>query len=307
MGKDRKTRLINLLDFLKQTDAKVVGGLGLGGGIRTLYRHLSILHAEERAFKSSDLWIQEKISKGTLSAKNRLTSRIVNIPLKSLSPSLRRHSGVDYLNITEKSDFIITDNFASSDEFFEDKKLKQRFEISRQSWKEYLKRRQGSVFIARKFDLSAPGTRLISFYSSVLLVPGEFWLLRNINSDFSKVMCLWFNSTPNLVQMFLNRTETRGAWMKTDISTLRENYVLDPRTLERREKNELLDTFNSIATQAFPSITEQLRTVYPARNKIDTTVLKAIGFDENEVENILNYLYPALHGEIEKLKAMMEG
>jgi hypothetical protein len=307
MGKDRKTRLIKLLDFLKQTDTKVVGGLGLGGGIRTLYRPLSILHSEERALKSSDLWVQEHISKETLYAKNRLTSRIVNIPLESLCPSLRRHSGIDHLNITETSDFIVTDDFASSDEFFEDKKLKQRFKTSRRSWKAYLKRRQGSVFVARKFDLSAPGTRLVSFYSSVLLVPGEFWLLRNLSSDFSKIMCLWFNSTPNLVQMFLNRTETRGAWMKTDISTLRENYVLDPRTLESTEKNELLDTFNSIATHAFPNITEQLRTVYHARKKIDTAVLKSIGFDENEVENILSYLYPALHGEIEQLKAMMKG
>lgn len=307
MGKDRKTRLIKLTDFLKQANVEIVGGLGLGGGIRTLYRHLSILYSNERALKSSDLWLKEKISEGTLSARNRFTNNIVNIPLHSVAPSLRRPSGVDCVDVTEKSDFLVTDTFSCIEDFFEDKKLMQRFERNKKCWKDYVERRQGSVFVARKFDLSAPGTRLVSFYSSVSLVPGEFWLLRNLNSEFSKVLSIWFNSTPNLIQMFLNRTETRGAWMKIDIKALKEMYVIDPRTIGRKEINELLEIFDSIAALPLPRITEQLRKVHPARKKIDETILKIVGFNESEIDNILALTYPALYNEIDKLKTLMEG
>lgn len=187
------------------------------------------------------------------------------------------------------------------------KKILQRFERNKKCWNDYVKRRQGSVFVARKFDLSASGTRLISFYSSVSLVPGEFWLLRNLNLEHSKVLSIWFNSTPNLIQMFLNRTETRGAWMKTDIEALKGMYVIDPRAIGRKEVNELLELFDSIATLPLPSITEQLRTVNSARKKIDETILKIVGFNDSEIDNILAVAYSALYNEIDKLKTLMEG
>jgi len=36
-------------------------------------------------------------------------------------------------------------------------------------------------------------------------------------------------------------------------------------------------------------------------------VLRVLGFDEDEVRRILDYLYPALANEIEQLKALMKG
>lgn len=95
--------------------------------------------------------------------------------------------------------------------------------------------------------------------------------------------------------------------MKSDISTLKETYVLDPRTLDSKEKHELLELFNTIVQSPFPSISEQLRVIHPARRKIDQTILKIIGFSEDETEDMLNYLYPALHSEIDKLRTLMEG
>lgn len=307
MGNDRKTRIIKLSDFLKQTHAEIGGGLGLGGGIRTLYRHLSVLYSDERALKNSDVWLKEKVSDETLTAVNRFTKNTIDIPLQSVSPSLRRPSCVDSLDITEKSDFIVTDTFPSVADFFEDAKIMQSFHKNKRSWKDYIKRRQGSVFFARKFDLSAPGTRLISFFSGVPLVPGEFWLMRGLRMESSKILSLWFNSTPNIVQMFLTRTETRGAWMKTDIKSLKENYVLDTRTLTKEEVNGLLEVFDSVANCSFPSIFEQFKTCNPTRKKIDEAVLKTVGFKEKEIDEMLARIYPSMSDEIDKLKVLMEG
>lgn len=299
--------IFKLQEFLKQTKVEFVGGLGLGGGIRTMYRQLSILDTEERALKLSDLWIKEGKMNRNIIVRNRFTKEIVNIPIDCLVPSLRRPSGVGYMDVTESSDFLVEDTFLDMDRFFNDTKAMKNFVKNKAVWKEYVERRLGGVFMARKFDISAPGTRLLCFYSSAPLVPGEFWLIRNLSSDFARVFCLWINSTPNLVQMFINRTETRGAWMKSDIRTLRDTYVIDPRVLTTNEKNELLNTFSKMSRCAFPSLTEQLKTMHPARREIDKLILRIIGFDESEIVEMIDRLYPVLYDEIERLKTLMEG
>lgn len=307
MGKDRKPRLVRLQGFLKETDTEIVGGLGLGGGIRTMYRRLSILNAEERALKLSDTWIKEKIVNRTILLKNRFTKETVNIPLGCVVPSLRRPSGISYLDVTEISDFVVEDIFPDMDKFFNDPKTMGDFVRNKTLWKEYISRRLGTVTIARKYDLSAPGTRFLCFFSSASLVPGEFWLIRNLSIESAKIFCLCFNSTPNLAQMFLNRTETRGAWMKTDMRTLKETYIIDPRTLAANEKDELVNTFDRNSRLAFPNITEQLRTMYSPRKEIDKMMLRIIGFGKSEIERMLDRLYLALYREIEKLKTLMKG
>lgn len=95
--------------------------------------------------------------------------------------------------------------------------------------------------------------------------------------------------------------------MKTDIEALKGMYVIDPREIGRKEVNELLELFDSIATLPLPSITEQLRTVNSARKKIDETILKIVGFNDSEIDNILAVAYSALYNEIDKLKTLMEG
>jgi hypothetical protein len=211
------------------------------------------------------------------------------------------------MDVTEISDFVVKDTFPNMDKFLNDTKTVRNFVRNKVLWKEYISRRLGTVIIARKYDLSAPGTRFLCFFSSAPLVPGEFWLIRNLSLEFAKFLCLWFNSTPNLVQMFLNRTETRGAWMKSDIRTLKETHIIDPRALAANEKDELLSTFNRMSRLAFPNITEQLRIMYSPRKEIDKMMLRIIGFGDSEIEGMLNNLYLALYKEIEKLKALMEG
>jgi len=41
--------------------------------------------------------------------------------------------------------------------------------------------------------------------------------------------------------------------------------------------------------------------------KIDKAILKILGFSDNEINDILDFLYPALANEIEQLKALMKG
>jgi hypothetical protein len=40
---------------------------------------------------------------------------------------------------------------------------------------------------------------------------------------------------------------------------------------------------------------------------VDRILLKLLGYDKDKIEEILDYLYPALANEIENLKQLMEG
>ena len=57
----------------------------------------------------------------------------------------------------------------------------------------------------------------------------------------------------------------------------------------------------------FPSIVEQLKDRFWAREAIDRAFLKILGFNDKETEEALSFLYPALANEIEQLKALMKG
>lgn len=133
------------------------------------------------------------------------------------------------------------------------------------------------------------------------------WSVKGIPKDEAKIITLWFNSTLNLLSALTRRTETRGAWMKLHEYVLKDLWILDPSKLTKEERNLLLEVFNKVRETPFPSILEQLRGRFWARVEIDKVILKVLGFNETETNQLLDYLYPALTKEIEQLKTLMEG
>jgi len=57
----------------------------------------------------------------------------------------------------------------------------------------------------------------------------------------------------------------------------------------------------------FPSLLKQLKDKFPVRVEIDKLMLGVLGFGDDEIDRILDYLYPALANEIEQLKTLMRG
>ncbi|MGB9675938.1 MAG: hypothetical protein ACPL0C_01960 [Candidatus Bathyarchaeales archaeon] len=83
--------------------------------------------------------------------------------------------------------------------------------------------------------------------------------------------------------------------------------ILNPEKLTEDERKILLNTFEKVQDVSFPSVLEQLRGRFWARVEIDRTILKVLGFNETETNQLLDYLYPALTKEIEQLKILMQG
>lgn len=239
--------------------------MGLGGGIRTYYRWLSILRDKSRAIKAADQWIMKNDEGHSVKAENRATGYQVTVPKKAISPSLRRHSGVGYIDISKMTDYVIVDKFDGIERFITEDALLKKFTKAVKSWSQYVDARLCNLIVLRKFDFSASGTSVFAFYSDLPAAPGDLWGLLGLESEEARILAAWYNSTPNLLQMFLNRTETRGAWMKIDASALKQSYVLNYPELRASEKRSLLSTIRRMAEVKCPSILKQLDDRYVPR------------------------------------------
>jgi len=298
-----KSKFVRLQDFLSSQNTRLVRGTEMTfGGLES--EALTILSKKERAIKSSDIWILHEIGKRYITAKHRFKGDHVMIPRKVVSPALRRVALIDKLDLSDGSDFVITDYYAGLGELL---KLATESEnkINIKKWKHYVKERSGNLALVRRPDLSASGTCLLAFYSKVEITPSKMAWSVKLEDKQAIVLSLWFNSTLHILQILLNRIETRGALIECSGYILEDFLTLDPLNLPKRELKKLLSVFNRLKKVTFSSLLEQLKTGSPSRMELDKAILRVIGYSEEECKELLSKLYKALVEEIELLKEMM--
>ncbi|MDW8021191.1 MAG: N-6 DNA methylase [Nitrososphaerota archaeon] len=270
--------------------------------------HAFILHDSFRARKRNDLWIMDQITENELITRNIKLEWRVSLPLRALGRGLRRLSYVDTIDVTDNADYLILSWFDKlrdlASPLLNTKELEKLDSKVIRSWKNKFESRKSNVILGRRFDISAPGTSLIAFYSKNPIVGADFWSIKNIESDYGKVLTLWLNSTINLLQVFILRTETRGAWMKIHDYMLEELLVPKPHELSEIKYSELIDVFEQVKNARFPSILKQLKDKNPLRRLIDETCLSVLGYRGNSTQ-LLDKLYESLANEIIILKKMM--
>jgi hypothetical protein len=183
----------------------------------------------------------------------------------------------------------------------------QNFRGHSRAWNNYVRSRFGKFLISRRFNLSAIRTHLLAFYSSEPTTGQNLWSLKGVDEDEAKILSLWFNSTPNLLQVYLQRMETGGTWMEINDSMINEFLLPKVDSLDKGQKRNLLSLFERIRGIEFPSILDQLKGRFAPRKEIDIALLQVIGYSLDEANHLLDYLYPALADEIEKLTTLLQG
>jgi type I restriction-modification system DNA methylase subunit len=302
-----KRPLVSMEDYVKQNHAEVVRGIETKSSKSVPVQSTYILRDKSRAEKKNDIWILSGWSKTSLTARNRFEGSSVKIPLTSVSRALRSPSTVSSFNISELNDFVVAKDFPDADKFFGIKNYAKR-KKQLKDWKEYVDSRLSTILLARRFDMSSSGTCLFAFYSNNPLAgAGVNWDLRGLKEEDAKLLTVWYNSTPNILQIFLTRIETRGAWINFHEYALNELRILDTNKLAPDARRSLLKTFSELKDTNFPSLLEQLRSKHPGRRKVDIAVMTVLGYTEAEAGRIIDNLYPALADEIDRLKSLMAG
>jgi len=303
---NHKNKLLPFRNYIKKRKLDVIRGVETRAQYGFPFYEAFVIKDLNRALKSHDLWLAEKIEESTIIAKNRFTNETVEIGKKRLCYGIRRASGLNTIDLSNSQDYIVMEPFEGIERFLPSKSV-GNFRKHYKSWKEYVRSRFGKFLISRRFDLSATGTCFLAYYSTEPTTGQNLWSLKGVSEEEARILSLWFNSTPNLLQVYLQRMETRGAWMEINDGMINDFLLPDIRSLNNKERRNLLDLFERIKNKEFPSILDQLKTEFAPRREIDTVILQLLGYSSEEAAQLLDYLYPALASEIEKLKTLMEG
>lgn len=257
--------------------------------------------SEERAIRKEDLWILHKVQRDHIVVcKRDLPEFTVTIPIGVVEPALRTIAGNSFMDLSDRTDFVVVRNFPESGTFFVGKRRSLIEVLS--DWQRYVMDRKGNLIVLRRFPINAPGTMHLCYYSSVGVAgPGTTWVAK-IPDGEAKILTLWFNSSLHLAQVFHERIE--DIWLDVHKYILKEMLVLNPRSLSEEKREKLMELFDDISQKPFPSLEEQYTDDFELRRRMDSAILDALGFDEEETDLLLEQLYEAIRMQFDSLKEL---
>jgi len=303
-----RDKLVEFGEFIKRhgsgpKEGAALGQILEGGGIGAFYIHKDA----SQAIKKTDVWILKDIDNDRIQVEHKGLHRIFDVPRSAAHLAMRRFSGSPYFDISKELDFVVSDTFPDVREFLQLSLGREVDTDSLISWNRYVKGLLGNLLLANHVDVSAPGTSALAYYSSELtLIPRSMWSIK-ITDKSAKILTLWLNSTLGILQTLWLRRETRGAYIWLVASTIRKFMIPDVDKLHKQNVENLLKIFDKYKEIEFPSVIDQLQNKFGPRVEIDKAILLVLGFGEDEINRILDHLYPALANEIQQLKTLMQG
>jgi len=274
---------------------------GLEPSVKNLLNAIFVVRPiEPNRIRNSRLILQKERKKD-ISFSLKGTQIIKSITKNSLSKGLKTPAYLDKIAVDAISDFLIIDKYRNHKEI-EKFIVREKFsyeDIQRQAFN-----RLTNLVISRKFNLIAPGTKCVAFFSKDGIIPGKsFWSLIS-DVDTAKALSLWINSIISWIQIHRIRTETEGGYgelTKEDIYGIFvpiHNFI-------KENKDEFMEIFDRIKDVRWSSIVEQLSSNFPGRKELDLAILELIGFKREELGFILPDLYKALSDELKHLQGAM--
>lgn len=296
--------LTTFKDFCTEEKSEIMRGVESKSGFGFPFYDVFLLGDESRALKKHDKWLIAGINKKDILVRERFTGLKVDVPYRCVLPALRRASGVETMDVSSALDHILVDTFHGVERLLPEDSSRG-FMKHKSSWKKYLLRRVGKLLISRRFNISANKTCHLAFCSTTPTSGNNLWSFTNLSDEKSKILTLWFNSSINLLQVLIRRIETEGPWMEINEGMLSDFLTLDPSIIKERDKAEFLQLYEEIGQTRFPALMTQIEEKNKDRVKIDTAVLRVLGFSDSEANEILESLYTSLAGEIKRLRSLV--
>ncbi|MHA1380217.1 MAG: N-6 DNA methylase [Candidatus Helarchaeota archaeon] len=266
---------------------------GLEPKPRGLFKSIFLVRSfmDQRTSRSNLIIQSETVNNVIVKSKN--SGKIFKIPKIFVKQALKTHVYYNKLSIDEP-DYIIFSEFGEFKSILQDSKVS---EIDFSYVKDKGKNRLAHLFIIRRFGFSK-GTRLFCFFSEEKLIPSKNFYIIKTDLETAKILTLWFNGSFSIIEFLLTRRETSGSWgelVKDDM-----NSFMIP-SLNAVEKARLLKIFENIKNLEFPTISKQFETCFKGRKIIDEAFLNILGFESDQIENILNVVYPKVAEELKNL------
>ena len=298
--REQTDKLLPLPELLKRNNAKTIRGLQVWKGDKIYAAKMFILFSTSRALKEQDEWYLEGTESDRIIAINRIDKRQVPIPKQNVVLSLRRFSGLGRINVSNELDYLISREFEKLSYFISGI---GKSDLSK--WQRNLKTKKTHVAIVGRFNISAPGTKLLAYYSESEFTPSQmFWLIKGVIGNDAKIFTLFWNSSINVLQVLSNKKETQGAYIQILAYSFKDFLVPDTSLISPDDKLKLIACFDEVSKEDMPSILNRYDCMDKLQLRIDMTVFEALGieYDEDQLKDLYNFI----SGEIKKLKTVMK-
>jgi Holliday junction resolvase len=251
----------------------------------------------ERAFM-----ILESEQENHLNIRLGKTDFRYQVPKKLVKKGLRTITGVKTMEIGEKHDYWISANFSDFEQIKKlSLKLKDRESFDWEIVKKKAKDKFVNLAFSRRFNLYSPNTSFIAFYSDELITFADtFKIVPNISKEKAKILCLFYNSVVNIIQVFTNKEETTGMFGSIRESDLLNFQLLNYENLTKKEIEKLLVVFDSLKSLEFPSIVSQIEHRFSGRVELDKAILEVLGYKKGEINELLPKLYEVVLRELKQ-------
>ena len=234
---------------------------------------------------------------GTIAARIKNVNKVLHFNKQTVLPALRTITGVDTMDLEGKFDYVLTE--PSSDSEFVLNLSKWKYDkLDWQHLKKNALNERAHLIIPRRIRINSKNTKLLSFASEQLIVPGPLTWIVNVKVETIPALCLYFNSVLTLLEFLTYKSETTEEFyemMKRDWSLV---HVFNYDALSAKDIRILNATYMKLKQIRFPSIVDQLKEKFWGRVELDTVVLRVLGFENNIIEKILSEIYDKIYSEI---------
>ncbi|MFX1251435.1 MAG: class I SAM-dependent DNA methyltransferase [Promethearchaeota archaeon] len=229
-----------------------------------------------------DLWVLEAVTNGKIKTRHRKANKVVSIDTSAFMPHFRRIPYKTKMDVSSLEEYVLRNPSRTTiNNFLQYSDIKT---INWDKWHSFLDKGTSYLGFVDRLNISAPGSSLFAWYSAVprawARIPASIGGLTKFESKF---LCLWFNSTFNIIQYLYERNETQGAWIQLHKYII-EDFRVPKIELTTKHKSEVEQLFNELGQIEFPSILEQFVSL--------TKKLKP------EFEKMLNLYYPKLREKL---------
>jgi len=247
---------------------------------------------------SKSPWYVIKINKEKITICNKNTSKNLEIPKSCIQYGLRSLNNIDSINVNKKLDYIANKKFSGIENF-----LSPAIVENFPEWERILNRKKSRLAFVRRFNIGGKKFKTAAIVSNSEFTPIQTMsIVTNISLEHAKILSMWLNSSFHILQMIMERVETEGSYMELPEWAMKNLYVFDPLKLTPNEKKKLLNLYESIKDQRFPSLVDQLKSGFEPRLKIDEFFQEILKLEKYPVPN----LHKMLLKEIEELKSLVK-
>ena len=281
----------------------IIGGMRLHEDSDYMNNEDSLLSKQRDAQVPIDWEIQSETDT-TITAQSQYSAATVDIPKSATEWALRSVSGIRTMQLTEPYDWVVSDRFSGDDLFWS---TDANDALDRREY--HVDSRLSDMILAGygNIDLTADGTSHLAIATETRTAPTwTLWSVQTDSPEDAKILTLFYNSTFCLAKLLTERNEERGSVMKWRQGDLKDLPVVDLDELDEDEREELVNLYDEVAVQEFPSIVEQLDGDFESRERIDKTWARILGWETFEDGDEIERLHNQLAGFLMELSEMME-